>query len=175
MLKSIIQIDAAINPGNSGGPLLDSRGRLIGMNTAIASRTGQSAGVGFAIPVNTIARMVPQLIANGRIIRADAGIAAVFQTDKGLKIAQLVPGGPAEQAGMLGPKIITQRHGPLVIEKVDRAAADTVVAVNGEPTQTADEFLSAVESHQPGESVSITVLRGAQTVDLQVRLGRAQD
>ncbi len=72
-IRSIIQTYAAINPGNSGGPLLNSHGHLIGMNTAIASRTGQSAGVGFAIPVNNIARVVPQLIANGRVIRPETG------------------------------------------------------------------------------------------------------
>ena len=82
-LRSIIQIDAAINPGNSGGPLLDSHGRMIGMNTAIASKTGESAGVGFAIPINTIARVVPQLIQNGRVRRPDSGIARVYQTDRG--------------------------------------------------------------------------------------------
>ena len=76
-IKSIIQIDAAINPGNSGGPLLDSHGRMIGMNTAIASKTGESAGVGFAIPVNTIARVVPQLIENGHVRRPDVGIVRV--------------------------------------------------------------------------------------------------
>jgi len=97
-LKSIIQIDAAINPGNSGGPLLDAHSRLIGVNTAIASATGQNTGVGFAVPVNTISRVVPQLIANGRVTRPEVGIGKVFQTEKGLLIATLVPGGPAEKA-----------------------------------------------------------------------------
>ena len=90
-IKSIIQTDAAINPGNSGGPLLDSRGRLVGMTTAIASRTGQSSGVGFAIPVGTLKRLVPQLIARGRVIRPDAGIARVFQSEAGLMVAAVVP------------------------------------------------------------------------------------
>src|SRR6185436_9119237 len=88
-VKSIIQIDAAINPGNSGGPLLDSHGRLIGMNTAIASGTGQSAGVGFAIPVGSIARVVPQLIERGRVIRPEVGITRVLQTEHGLLIATM--------------------------------------------------------------------------------------
>ena len=104
-IKSIIQIDAAINPGNSGGPLLDSHGRMIGMNTAIASKTGESAGVGFAIPINTIARVVPQLIQNGRVRRPESGIAKVYQTDRGLLILTLVRGGPAERAGLQGPRI----------------------------------------------------------------------
>ena len=81
-IKSIIQIDAAVNPGNSGGPLLDAHGRLIGINTAIASRTGQSSGVGFAIPVNLCTRVVPQLIRHGRVIRPEIGIQQVYETDE---------------------------------------------------------------------------------------------
>jgi S1-C subfamily serine protease len=108
-IKSIIQTDAAINPGNSGGPLLDSGSRLIGMNTAIASRTGQSSGVGFAIPVGTLARIVPQLIQRGKVIRPDAGIARVYQTDKGLLVASLAPEGPAERAGIRGFKVVRER------------------------------------------------------------------
>ena len=117
-LKSIIQIDAAINPGNSGGPLLDSHGRMIGMNTAIASKTGESVGVGFAIPINTISRVVPQLIQNGRVRRPESGIVAVFPPDHGLLIATLVPGGPAERAGLRGPRIKTEqrRQGLLVYQ-----------------------------------------------------------
>ena len=124
-LKSIIQIDAAINPGNSGGPLLDSRGRMIGMNTAIASMSGGSAGVGFAIPVNTISRVVPQLIANGRVRRPESGIAQVRQTERGLLILALTRGGPAEQAGLQGPRIEKkqQRKGPFVVDKKSAISA----------------------------------------------------
>ncbi len=176
-LKSIIQIDAAINPGNSGGPLLDSHGRMIGMNTAIASRTGESAGVGFAIPINTIARVASLLIQNGRIRRPDSGIAKVYQTERGLLIAALVPGGPAERAGLLGPKIKKEqkRQGPFVYEyqTVDRAAADLIVAVDGQPIKTADDFLGIVEAKQPGEQVVITVLRGGQPRQVAVRLEEA--
>ena len=92
-IKSIIQIDAAINPGNSGGPLLDTHSRLIGINTAIASKTGQSAGVGFAIPINLIARIVPQLIAKGHVVRPEIGISRVYQTEQGLLIASADPQG----------------------------------------------------------------------------------
>jgi S1-C subfamily serine protease len=177
-LKSIIQIDAAINPGNSGGPLLDSHGRMIGMNTAIASKTGESAGVGFAIPINTIARVVPQLIQNGRVRRPDSGIARVFQTDRGLLIATLVPGGPAEHAGLQGPRIKKEqrRQGPFTYEyqSVDRAAADLIVAVDGRPIKTADDFLDAIEVKQPGEVVTVTVVRAGQQRQVPLRLGATE-
>jgi S1-C subfamily serine protease len=177
-LRAMIQIDAAINPGNSGGPLLDSHGRMIGMNTAIASETGQSAGVGFAIPINTIARVVPQLVQTGRVRRSDSGIARVYQTEHGLLIASLVPGGPAERSGLQGPQIKkeTKRQGPFVYEyrTIDRAAADMIVAVDGKPIKKADDFLEAVESKQPGEQVIITVIRGGQQVNVPLRLEAAQ-
>lgn len=173
-IKSIIQTDAAINPGNSGGPLLDSQGLLIGMNTAIASRTGQSAGVSFAIPVGTLQRIVPQLILKGRVTRADAGIARVLQTDAGLLVAGLVPDGPAERAGIRGFKVVRERRrqGPFMTEytRVDRSGADTIVAVAGEPIRTADDFLSAVESSKPGERVLITVEREGRRLDVAVVL-----
>ncbi len=173
-LKSIIQIDAAINPGNSGGPLLDSHGRMIGMNTAIASKTGESAGVGFAIPINTISRIVPQLLQNGRVRRPESGIARVFQTDRGLLIATLVPGGPAERAGLHGPQIKREqrRQGPFSYEyqTIDRAAADLIVAVDGRPIKTADDFLDAIEVKQPGDVVAITVIRAGQQRQVPLRL-----
>ena len=174
-IKSIIQTDAAINPGNSGGPLLDSSARLIGMNTAIASRTGQSSGVGFAIPVSTLARIVPQLIAQGKVIRPDAGIARVYQTDAGLLVAALVPEGPAERAGIRGFRVTKERRrqGPFVSEvtRIDREGADLVVAVGGQPVKTVDDFLSAVETRSPGDNVLFTVQREGRQLDIPVVLG----
>lgn len=173
-IKSIIQTDAAINPGNSGGPLLDSGSRLIGMNTAIASRTGQSSGVGFAIPVGTLARIVPQLIQRGRVVRPDAGIARVYQTDAGLLVAAVAPDGPAERAGIRGFKVVRERRrqGPFVaeFERVDRSGADLIVAVAGESVRTADDFLSAIESKNPGEHVLISVRREGHDLDIPVVL-----
>jgi S1-C subfamily serine protease len=173
-IKSIIQIDAAINPGNSGGPLLDSRGRMIGMNTAIASKTGESAGVGFAIPVNTIARVVPQLIQNGKVRRPDSGIARVYQTERGLLIATLTPGGAAEKAGLRGPKVVRQRkkQGPFVYDTqtIDRSAADLIVAVDGQPVKTGDDFLTIVEGKQPGDEVVLTVVREGQQRQVPLKL-----
>lgn len=174
-IKSIIQTDAAINPGNSGGPLLDSDSLLIGMNTAIASRTGQSSGVGFAISVSTLSRIVPQLIQRGRVIRPDAGISRVYQTDGGLLVAALVPEGPAERAGVRGFRIIRERRrqGPFVaeFERVDRSGADVIVAVGGVVVKTADDFLSAIESKSPGENVLISVQRQGHRLDIPVTLG----
>lgn len=173
-MKSIIQIDAALNRGNSGGPLLDSRGRLIGMNTAIASATGENTGVGFSIPVDTIKRVVPQLIANGRVIRPEIGITRVYQTDSGLQIATLTPGGPAERAGLKGFRLVkdTKRKGPFSVEekKIDRSQADTIVAFNGEKVVTADEFLNLLERHRPGDEVTLSVVRGGRPMNVAVVL-----
>jgi S1-C subfamily serine protease len=174
LIKSVIQIDAAINPGSSGGPLLDGRGRLIGMNTAIASPTGQSAGVGFAIPSANITRIVPQLLERGKVIRPDAGITHVYPTERGLLVAAMAPGGPAEKAGLRGFRITNQRRrqGPLVYESrsLDRSTADLILAVDGEPVATPGEFLSAIESRQPGEEVVITIEREGQQLRVPLRL-----
>jgi len=177
-IKNIIQIDAAINPGNSGGPLLDSHSRLIGMNTAIASKTGQNTGVGFSIPVATIARVIPQLIEKGKVLRPETGIARVYETDRGLVIASLIPKGPAEEAGLRGFKIVKERkqRGPFVYEyeNVDRSAADMIIAVDGTRITKAEAFLSLVESHQPGDEVTLTVIRDGKETTVKVKLGAAE-
>jgi S1-C subfamily serine protease len=177
-LRSMIQIDAAINPGNSGGPLLDSHGQMIGMNTAIASKTGESAGVAFAIPINTITRVVPQLIQNGRVQRSDSGVAQALETGRGLLIVALVPGGPGERAGLHGPRVTRKTRQTLFGTEeyvtVDRSAADLIVAVDGKPIKTADDFLEGVEAKQPGEQVVITVIRAGQPVQIPVRLEAAE-
>ena len=173
-IRQVIQIDASINPGNSGGPLLDSRSRMIGMNTAIYSSTGESVGVGFAIPVNTITRVVPQLIQSGHVIRPDVGIDAVYVTEHGLLIAKLVAGGAAERAGLKGPQVNREhrRQGPFVYEytTVDRSAADLILGVDGKRTQTADEFLGAIETREPGDTAQITVFRDGKEVQVPVVL-----
>ncbi|MGC3970011.1 MAG: trypsin-like peptidase domain-containing protein [Pirellulales bacterium] len=178
-MKSIIQIDAAINPGNSGGPLIDSRGRLIGMNTAIASKTGQNTGVGFAIPAATIARVVPQLVERGEVVRPDVGITRVYQTERGLLIAGLTAGGPAERAGLRGPQRTVQkrRQGPFMVEsqKLDISAADLIVEVNGEKIKTADDFLGLIEAHSPGSEVALTIIRDNQRFQARVRLGLSRE
>jgi S1-C subfamily serine protease len=170
-IKSIIQIDAAVNPGNSGGPLLNAHGRLVGMNTAIASRNGQSAGVGFAIPSTLISRVVPQLIAHGRVIRPEIGIQMVHQTEKGLLIARLTPDGPASRAGLRGPRVTTKSRGPISWKTVDVSSADLIVAVDGEATKNADDFLTAIESKHPGDSILLTVVRDGREFKVPVTLG----
>jgi S1-C subfamily serine protease len=175
LLKSLIQTDAAINPGNSGGPLLDSRGRLIGMNTAIASRTGQNTGVGFAIPVSSISRIVPQLIEKGRVIRADVGIAKVYEGERGLMIAEVVPHGPAEKAGLQGPRVYRRQRGPFTEYQIDRSVADTILSVEGTKVSTADEFLTEIENKHPGDEVTLTVLRAGREIAVKVKLGETKD
>lgn len=169
-IKSVIQIDAAINPGNSGGPLLDSHGRLIGMNTAIASRTGQNSGIGFAIPSNLISRVIPELIEHGRIIRPDVGIVQVLKTEQGLRILKLDPDGAAARAGLRGPSMRRRKSGFVVFEYEDRSTADVIIGVNGEKTLQVDEFLSVIESHRPGDTVSIIVIRDGKPIQVPVTL-----
>jgi S1-C subfamily serine protease len=169
-IKQIIQIDASINPGSSGGPLLDSRGRMIGMNTAIASKTGESTGVGFALPINTIARVVPQLVRSGRVVRGDLGIDQVFQNDRGVFIARLTPGGPAERAGLHGPRVTRQRQGPFVYQSTDRSTADRIVGIEGQPVKVAGDVLDALENKLPGDQVTVTIVRGGREFQVPVRL-----
>lgn len=172
LIKSIIQFDAAINPGNSGGPLLDSRGLMIGMNTAIAGKTGQSSGVGFAVPASIIARVVPQLIQNGRVIRGDIGISRLRPLRGGLQIVSLALDGPAKRAGLKGYRLIRERRrrGSVILERtrIDQSQADLIVAVDGKPVKTDDEFRTLIESRKPGDIVRITVLRDGQQVVISV-------
>lgn len=169
VIKSIIQIDASINPGNSGGPLLDSHGRMIGINTAIASagHVAQSAGIGFVIPINLVKRVVPELIQHGHVVRGDIGITHVEVVEKGLRIAKLESEGAAELAGLRGPKI--SKRGVFVVQ--DFGAADVIIAVDGEKVATPAEFLGFIESKKPGESVTMTVLRDERPVEVTVELG----
>lgn len=174
-MRSIIQLDAALNRGNSGGPLMDSRGELIGMNTAIASTTGNNTGVGFAVPTSTIERVIDQLIETGRVIRPELGVARVYETERGLLAAVLLPNGPAERAGLRGFRLVKEekREGLFVVVKtsVDRSQADLIVAIDDIPITTAEELLTQVETKQPGDRVVLTVLRENQPFDIAVELG----
>ncbi|MBP89262.1 MAG: serine protease [Planctomycetaceae bacterium] len=176
-MKSMIQIDAALNRGNSGGPLLNTRGELVGMNTAIAnpSQTGENTGVGFSIPVNTIKRVVPELIEHGRVIRPVIGIASAFETDNGLLLIDVMPGGPADRAGLKGFEVVTQRErrGGFVYERtfVDREHADLIIAIDGTPVATKDEFRDLIESKKPGDRVVLRIVRDSRQLDVPVTLG----
>ncbi len=170
MMKSIIQIDAALNRGNSGGPLMNSRGELIGMNTAIASRIGENSGIGFAIPSATIARIVPQLIQFGKVKRPTVGIESIAETEQGLLIVSLEPGGPAERAGLQGVKIVRRRTVLGELIRRDYSAADLLLEIDGQKMKTADDLLSSIESRNAGETVMMTIRRGAETVRVAVRL-----
>ena len=174
-MEALIQTDAAMNPGNSGGPLLNTSGQMIGMCVAIATKVGQSAGVGFAIPIDRIKSIVPELIGNGRLIRAEIGITHVMETENGLVIARLDPNGPAAQAGLEGFRRTVQRRqqGGLVYETEnwDRSHADRILAVDGEPMKTGVRFRDKIWEHKPGDIVKLTILRNGQQQEIDVTLG----
>lgn len=172
-IKGIIQTDAAINPGNSGGPLLNARGEVVGMTTAIISQVGQSAGIGFAVPVNAIKRILGQLIEHGRVIRADLGVRRLLATEDGLLVVDLVDDGPAAQAGLREMQLRVERLGPYRIRRPDPRTADLIVRVDGQPVTSVDDLLTAVETHAPGETCVVTVLREGQPQDLTVTLGES--
>ncbi len=175
MMQSLIQTDAAMNPGNSGGPLLNSDAEMIGMCVAIASRTGQNSGVGFAIPIDRIRAILPELIAHGHVVRADIGIIDVVETDAGLVLRQVTPDGPAAQAGLQGWRLVTRQHqrGGFVQQEtvIDRAHADRVIAVDGETMRTGVQFRDKIWEHRPGDVVTLTIIRGGQQSDVPVTLG----
>lgn len=177
-IRSIIQIDAALNQGNSGGPLLNSLGELIGMNTAIATRSGDNAGIGFAIPVNTMSRVVPQLIATGKVARPTIGIRKVFETEKGLLVVSITPGGPAEKAGLQGSRIERRRvrRGISMIEQetVDHSQADLIIAIDGQKLERADDLVSVIETKKAGDQVVLTILRSGRTIPIPVILGSGE-
>lgn len=173
-MKSLVQTDAAMNPGNSGGPLLDTHARMVGMNVAIASRTGQNTGVGFAIPVNRIATIVPELIEHGRIVRPDHGIIGLREyTDGGVKIEAIRPGGPADKAGLKAiVQIETFRQGNAVYRSrtSDAARGDWLVAVDGKKVETASDFLAIMDGYNPGQSVTLTIVRDGTEQNVKMTL-----
>ncbi len=157
--------------------LLNTRGQLIGMNTAIMSSSGDSSGVGFAIPVSTIARIAPQLIREGRVVRASIGIKRVYENDDGLLIVDTVEGGPADLAGLRGFQIVTKtyRQGPYQypLTVLDTSKADLILAVDGQPVKTADALLEMIEQKNPGDVVVLTIQRERQRTNVSVTLGRS--
>jgi S1-C subfamily serine protease len=175
MMQALIQTDAAMNPGNSGGPLLDSNGRMIGMCVAIASRSGQNSGIGFAIPIDRIKSVLPELITHGHIVRADIGISHVMETGAGLVIARLTPDGPAAKAGLRGFQVVTRQRqfGGLVYNErgIDRSQADRIIAVDGEEMRSGVQFRDKIWEHKPGDVVTLSIVRDGRTMDVPVTLG----
>ncbi|MDR2345933.1 MAG: trypsin-like peptidase domain-containing protein [Planctomycetaceae bacterium] len=173
-IKGMIQIDAAINPGNSGGLLLDTQGRMIGINTAIASRSGGSNGVGFAIPSNTVSRIVPQLIKNGEVKRGNIGIDVVRKIDqsklKGLMLIKIVKGGAAEKAGLRGVSVIVDRYGMFERTRIDDSMADIILSVDGNKVEQVDDFTAVIDEHKPGDSVELEILRKDKRIKVTVKL-----
>lgn len=177
-MRALIQIDASLNQGNSGGPLLNTRGELIGMNTAIMSSSGDSSGVGFAIPVSTLERIVPQLINSGRIIRPTIGITRVYENDAGLLIVSVASGGPADQAGLQGFKLVTKtlRQGLYRYEQssIDTSTADLIQTVDTHPVRTADDLLTHIERKQPGDTVHLGIVRDGNQLVVPIVLGPSE-
>jgi S1-C subfamily serine protease len=169
-LQHLIQTDAAINPGNSGGPLLDSAGRLIGVNTAIYSPSGANAGVGFAIPVDTVNRVVPQLIANGRYIQPSLGIQVDDTLNRlitrqlgvrGVAVLRVSEGSAAARAGLRGARLTVDRS---IIP------GDVITAVNDRPVESTGQLLATLDDYQIGDVVTLSVWREGRIIKLQVKL-----
>ncbi len=158
LIEDIIQTDAAINPGNSGGPLLDTDGRIIGLNTAIISQTGESAGIGFAVPVNQIAQAIPQLIKYGRVLRPKLGV-IIRDTDYGPAILYVHPDSPADQAGLKGARKRVQR-GVFAGNVLDLSSADFILGVNGTKVRNKADILDALYEVKEGDKVNLRVRQG---------------
>ena len=169
-IKGIIQTDAAINPGNSGGPLLNSGGLVIGVNSAIVSKVGQSSGIGFAIPINIVKKVIKDLILHGKVVRANIGILQVYETGNGLLINQLEPNGPADKAGLRGPRILVQKNGLIEYRAVDRGWADLIVAIDGKEVKTFDELLEYIEHKKSGQKVEVTLVRQGNKIIVPIIL-----
>ncbi len=159
VLKDLIQTDAAINPGNSGGPLLDADGRLIGINTAILSQSGDSAGVGFAVPINSIRRIIPELLATGKVSRAYLGWLLV-DTDQGPMVLRVLKDGPAERGGIRPIERVFSSGAFVQAYRRDIEDADLIYKVNGQRVRNRDEVEDSVRKSKRGEPVELVLRTG---------------
>jgi len=159
VLKDLIQTDAAINPGNSGGPLLDADGRLIGINTAILSQSGDSAGVGFAVPINSIKRILPELIATGKVRRPRMGWQLV-DTDQGPMVLRVQSDSAAEKGGIKPIERVLSSGGFVRGFRRDIESADLVYKVNGERVRTRDEIEDSIRKMERSQPVRLTLRTG---------------
>ena len=181
VIEEAIQTDAAINPGNSGGPLLNWHGEVIGINTMIASSVGQSAGIGFAIPINTAKAVVNDLVTLGRVRRPALGIRTIpidpevanelgLAADYGLLIVQAVPGGSADRAGLRGGSDRAYLgNTPIMI------GGDLIVAIDGEKVESQQILAQIMNKHRAGDTVKVTIFRGKKQLEVAVVLGEARD
>jgi S1-C subfamily serine protease len=166
-IRDMIQTDAAINPGNSGGPLLDSSGQLIGMNTAIYSKTGTSAGIGFAVPASSILRVVPQLIRYGKVRQVGLGIHIDPMQRlerriglRGVVVLGVLPDGPAARAGLAGVNIAADGV----------TLGDVIVGIADQKVDDYDDLYNALDRHQVGDTVEVKLVREGKPRSVQVQL-----
>ena len=165
-IQGVIQTDAAINPGNSGGPLLDSAGRLIGVNTAIYSPSGGSAGIGFAVPVDVVNRVVPEIIRHGKVIRPGIGVTLASERIaerfgiNGALVINVQPGSAAAKAGL---RETVQSRGDIIL-------GDIIQAVNGEAIESYDDLRNEVDKFHIGDEVTLSILRGVEQLEVSLRL-----
>ena len=171
-IRGVIQTDAAINPGNSGGPLLDSAGRLIGVNTAIYSPSGAFAGIGFAIPVDEVNRIVPRLIREGKFVRPTIGIQAAppqlqeaLKLPEGVAVVGVLPDSPAQKVKL--QPFRSGAEGNVIL-------GDIIVALDGKPVKRLDDLLELLERQQPGDTVTLTIVRGQERIEQKIVLGIGQ-
>ena len=164
-IRGVIQTDASINPGNSGGPLLNSKGQLIGINSQIASASGASAGIGFAVPVDTVRRVVSEVVEFGQVQQAGMGVRLVDDRlarragiPAGVVLRSVVAGSPAEEAGLIG------------LQDDGRVPGDIVVGVNGESVTDYDDLYNALDGRKAGEEVTLQVLRNGETREVILAL-----
>ena len=180
-IEEAIQTDAAINPGNSGGPLLNWHGEVIGINTMIASSVGQSAGIGFAIPINTAKAVLNDLVTLGRVRRPALGVRTIpidpdlasemgLAADYGLLIVQAVQGGAADRAGLHGgSERAYLGNTPIMV------GGDLIVAVNGERIESQQNLAQVMNKHRAGDNITVTIYRGKKKMDVSVTLGESRE
>ena len=176
LIEGAIQTDASINPGNSGGPLLDSHGRMIGINSQILSPTGASSGVGFAVPISIAKRVVPQLLQNGQVRRAKLGISTRdvqairnqidLPVSDGVLVLQVARGSGAANAGLRGLQ---------QTEDGDVELGDIILGINGEKVANSDDLFRVLDKHQIGETVQVEILRDGKRTTVPVRLMESPD
>lgn len=175
LIEGVIQTDASINPGNSGGPLLDSRGQMVGINTMIYSPSGGSVGIGFAVPVDTARRIIPEILAYGRVRRPKLGIIPRQMTPEiaeqlnlpvqnGLLVMQVVPGGAAERAGIRGLQILREGR------QLYYEGGDVITAIDNQPVKDKDDYDRILGAKNIGDHVQVEVVREGKRVKLDVTL-----